>query len=67
MQAVMASSEVLQDGGAPGVADEFAHPGSVPFSPWSPDYRADWSYETVFSQAARPAERCSGVSGWRSP
>jgi hypothetical protein len=24
--------EVLQDGGAPRVADKFAHPGSVPFS-----------------------------------
>jgi hypothetical protein len=34
----LALGEILQDGGAPGVADEFAHPGSVPFSLRSPDY-----------------------------
>ena len=37
-QGLALGGEVLQDGGAPGVADEFAHPGSVPFSPRSPDY-----------------------------
>src|ERR1700722_14586996 len=37
-QGLALGGEVLQDGGAPGVADEFAHPGSVSFSPRSPDY-----------------------------
>ena len=37
-QGLALGGEILQDGGAPGVADEFAHPGSVPFSPRSPDY-----------------------------
>jgi hypothetical protein len=32
-QGLALSGEILQDGGAPGVADEFAHPGSVRFSP----------------------------------
>ena len=33
----------------------------------SPDYSADRSSETALSQAARPAGRCYGVSGRRSP
>ena len=37
-QGLALGGEVLQDGGTPGVADEFAHPGSVSFSPGSPDY-----------------------------
>jgi hypothetical protein len=37
-QGLALGGEVLQDGGAPGLADEFAHPGSVPFNPPSPDY-----------------------------
>jgi hypothetical protein len=37
-QGLALGGEVLQHGGAPGVADELAHPGSVPFSPPSPDY-----------------------------
>jgi hypothetical protein len=37
-QGLALGGEVLQDGGAPGVADEFAHSGSVPFSPRPPDY-----------------------------
>jgi hypothetical protein len=37
-QGLPLGGEVLQDGGAPGVADEFAHPGSVPFSPRAADY-----------------------------
>jgi hypothetical protein len=37
-QCLALGGEVLQDGGAPGVADEFAYPGSVPFNPPSTDY-----------------------------
>ena len=37
-QGLALGGEILQDGGAPGVADEFTHPGRVPFSlPRSPD------------------------------
>jgi hypothetical protein len=37
-QGLTLGSEILQDGGAPGIADEFSHPGSVPFNPCSPDH-----------------------------
>jgi hypothetical protein len=37
-QGLALGGEILQDSGAPGVADEFAHSSSVPFSPPSPDY-----------------------------
>jgi hypothetical protein len=36
-QGLALGCEILQDGGASGVADEFAHPGSVSFSLRSPD------------------------------
>ena len=42
-------------------------PGDVPFSSRSPDYWADWSYETTFRQASRPAGWPAGISGRRSP
>src|ERR1700683_5254811 len=57
-QGLALGGEVLQDGGAPGVADEFSHPGSVSFSLPSPDYGADWSYETASAQAVRLAKQC---------
>jgi hypothetical protein len=51
-QGLALGGEILQDGGAPCVADEFAHLNSVSFSPRSPDSYADWSYETAFPQVA---------------
>jgi hypothetical protein len=44
------SGEVVQDGRAPGVADQFSHPACVPFRPPSPDSFADYLYETVLLQ-----------------
>jgi hypothetical protein len=44
--------EILQCRRASGVSDAFSHPGSVPFSPPSPDYSPDWVYETAFRQVA---------------
>jgi hypothetical protein len=46
--------EILQDGGASGIADEFTHHGSVPFSPPSPDNFADQVNETASVLVARP-------------
>ena len=59
-QGLALGGEVLQDDGAPGVADEFTHPGRVPFSLPSPDSLADHPYETTLPQVSGPGVRASG-------
>ena len=54
--------EVLQDGRALGVADQFSHSGSVPFRPPLPDMFADYLYETALPQADRLGGRGLRVS-----
>ncbi|GAA4923269.1 hypothetical protein GCM10023334_027570 [Nonomuraea thailandensis] len=59
--------EVLQDGRASGVADEFSHPPTVSFSPLSPDTFADYLSETALPQVEISPEGGSWLSGERSP
>ena len=59
--------EVLQDGRAPGVADEFSHPGSVPFSLPSPDRFADYLYETALPLVGGLRTRVEGCLAGGSP
>ncbi|GAA4972789.1 hypothetical protein GCM10023334_097990 [Nonomuraea thailandensis] len=59
--------EVLQDGRASGVADEFPRPPTVSFSLRSPDTFADYLSETASPQVEISPEGRSWLSGERSP